>query len=80
MVVGCAFHPQVNISPRCMILMENSEDMFRKALDASGITAEITCAEATALCRIYQFDMIAFREFCDGNGIKFKKCQFGCFE
>lgn len=65
---------------RKMILMEKSEEMFKKALDASGIKTVITCAEATALCKIYQFDKIAFREFCDSNGIKFKKCQFGCFE
>ena len=59
--------------------MEEPEQMFKKALDASGITTEITCAEATAICKIYQFDKIAFREFCDSNGVKFKKCQFGCF-
>ena len=62
------------------ILMEKSEEMFQKVLDASEIRGAITCAEATALCRIYQFDMVAFREFCDKTGIKFKKCQFGCFE
>lgn len=59
--------------------MEKSPELFKKALDESGITGAITCAEATALCRIHQFDMVAFREYCDANGVKFKKCQFGCF-
>lgn len=63
-----------------MLLMENSEEMFKKALAASEITTVITCAEASAICKIYQFDKIAFRTFCDKNGVKFKKCQFGCFE
>lgn len=60
--------------------MEDTPEMYKKALDASGITATITCQEAMALCRIYQFDLIAFREYCDTHGVKFKECQFGCFE
>lgn len=60
--------------------MSDDSEMYQKALDASNVTTEITCARATSLCQFYKFDPMSFREYCDSKGIKFKKCLFGCFE
>ncbi len=60
--------------------MNDTPEMYQKALAAAAITTEITCAKATALCKIYGFETTAFRAFCDGKKIKFTECRFGCFK
>jgi len=59
--------------------MSDDEIMYQKALAASGIETAISCAQAMAICKMYQFSHVPFREYCDAHNIKFSKCSFGCF-
>ncbi|MDO5845070.1 MAG: hypothetical protein Q4Q53_08005 [Methanocorpusculum sp.] len=59
--------------------MDDNSVMYEKALKARGIETEISCAQAMAICNMFGFDRVSFREYCDSHEIKFKECSFGCF-
>ncbi|MDU9375607.1 hypothetical protein McpSp1_01840 [Methanocorpusculaceae archaeon Sp1] len=61
-------------------MKSETKEKIRSIFAEEGITSEITCEQASAICETYQIDPFHIGKYCDIEHIKFKHCKFGCFK
>lgn len=60
----------------------DSSEQIEQAFKEFGITNEIRCEQAFAICEKYNIDKATIARFCNTHDprIKIRACQLGCFK
>lgn len=58
------------------------KELIEKAFEEFGITTEIRCEEAFAICEKYDIPKMDIARYCNRHDpkIKIRACQLGCFK
>lgn len=54
-------------------------EQIRSILEKEGITNELSCGRAFEISEKYGVSKADIARYCNGNGIKIRACQLGCF-